>query len=209
LCNDPFGEEWTVIESKCTNSYHPEILFEEVQTWVRKVCGRYVRRDELRYWHILDEEGLIGIEEQRDPRDGERYAIVLQAQNEEEDAELKWRPEDPGGRIQGFIKQTRWRRLESRYKIEVETPEIRKPPDEESRTWSSVEESIRRKHVRYRQRFKQRRRILAEGVSSSPLAPDMLAEFQELQALELKKLKVRLAAEELRARWARSRALEV
>jgi hypothetical protein len=72
---------------------------------------------------------------------------------------------------------------------------VKKPPDEERQDWSSVEESIQRKHTRYRQRFKQGRRILAEEVPSSPLVPEDLSELQELMASELRNLHERLAAE--------------
>jgi hypothetical protein len=37
------------------------------------------------------------------------------------------------------FEHTRWIRLKSRYEVEFEAPEIKKPLDEESRTWSSIE----------------------------------------------------------------------
>jgi hypothetical protein len=130
LCNNPFKEELKVIELKCTSPYHPEMLFEEVRTWLKGSCGREVDEGELRYWHIWDEEGLVDPKAGRDPRYGERYVIVLQARESEEDVEQKCRPDDPGAGIQRFIERTRWRRLKSQYKLEIEVPRIKKPPEE-------------------------------------------------------------------------------
>jgi hypothetical protein len=71
LCNNPFGTEWTIIELRCTNPYHPEILLEEVQSWLKKLCNLEVKKEELRYWHIWDEDGQVQLGDQRSPRDGE------------------------------------------------------------------------------------------------------------------------------------------
>jgi hypothetical protein len=130
-----------------------------------------VRKEDLHYWHIWDEDGLVEGSSEREPRDGERYAILLQAEGE--DVEQKEMPRHTKSRVQDFIKRTRWRRMKSRYKTEVgvEEPRAKKPPDEEHRLWSSVEESVQRKHTRYRQRFKQRKRGLLEDEElPSPLS---------------------------------------
>jgi hypothetical protein len=51
LCNNPFGPEWSVITLDCTDPYHPEILFEEVRSWLKKEFGRELDEGGLRYWH--------------------------------------------------------------------------------------------------------------------------------------------------------------
>jgi hypothetical protein len=112
LCNNPFGEEWTVIELQWTNPYHPEILCEEVQSWLKRACGNEVRKEDVRYWHIWDEEWQVDGSQEREPRDGERYAILRRAEGE--DIEQRAMPGHPRSRVQDFVKRTRWRRLKSR-----------------------------------------------------------------------------------------------
>jgi hypothetical protein len=63
----------------CKQPYHQRILFEGVQTWLRVELGRELEEGDLRHWHAWDEEGCVRLDDQRNPRDGERYAFLLQA----------------------------------------------------------------------------------------------------------------------------------
>jgi hypothetical protein len=49
--------------------------------------------------------------------------ILLQADGD--DVERAWKPGDQKSKIQGFIQQTRWRRLKSEYYLEID--EVRRP----------------------------------------------------------------------------------
>jgi hypothetical protein len=107
-----------MITIDCKQPYHPELLFGEIQSWLRMEFGREVREDDLSYCHIWDEQGRVRGDETRDPRDGEGYAFLLQAQGSQEDIEEKLHTEDPKSAIQKFIKHTRWRRMKSQYECD-------------------------------------------------------------------------------------------
>jgi hypothetical protein len=80
---------------------------------------------DLRYWHIWDEDGFVDPGSLRDTRDGERFAVLLQPHiGKAQDIEQKTHPEQAGSEIQRFIKHTRWRRLKSRYNVEIERPDV-------------------------------------------------------------------------------------
>jgi hypothetical protein len=86
----------------------------------------------------------------RNPRDGERFVILLDPINEDRKIETE-------AKIKKFVAETMWRRLKSRYKIErVQTEE---PPEVQRAEFESVEEGMRGKPTRYRQRFKQKKQI--------------------------------------------------
>jgi hypothetical protein len=129
---EPSHERWRVITLKCTEPYRPEILFEEIKSWLQS------DRPDTSQWKMIDEEGLVNVNACRDPRDGERYVVLSQEVTQECRALME-------ARFKKFIAETRWRRLKSRYKIET---------IEDNREWGfeSVEEWIRRKHTKYRQR---------------------------------------------------------
>jgi hypothetical protein len=137
MSDDPLSGQWKIITLKCTEPYRPEILFQE--------------------------DGLVDRGDLRNPRDGERFVILIQEIQEDERTETE-------ARIKKFIAETRWRRLKSRYKIatfhfDASTEESEEPSAE----FESVEKGIRRKHTRYRARFKQRKKILTQSVDDSPL----------------------------------------
>jgi hypothetical protein len=119
-CNNPFGSEWRVISLPCNRPYHPGILFEEIQSWLRSEFGRELNPGDLQYWHAWDEDGRVQLGDERNPKDGERYAILLQANGNQEDIELKWHPGYSNSNIQRFIRETRWRRIRSQYELDFE-----------------------------------------------------------------------------------------
>jgi hypothetical protein len=80
ICNDPRGGKWKLFGIKSTAPYHPEVLWSEIQSW-SKECSL----EDMEYWHIWDEKGLVNPKELRLPRDGERFAILLQANGNQED----------------------------------------------------------------------------------------------------------------------------
>jgi hypothetical protein len=158
MYDDTISGQWKVIALKCTEPYRPEVLFDEVKTWIRREGGWSLRGDECR--QIRDEDGLVDRGDLRNPREGERYAISLQTFDEIRRLEVE-------ARIKKFIAETRWRRLKSRYKIEtVEIESVQGPPKIK---FESVEAGICRNHTRYRQRFKKRRKILTDTLEDSPL----------------------------------------
>jgi hypothetical protein len=87
ICNNPYGKEWKIIPLECSERYHTEILLKEVQSWMQKELGIPLNELTLKYWHIWDEEGLVDPMKSRDPRDGERFAVLLQDQRRDIDIE--------------------------------------------------------------------------------------------------------------------------
>jgi hypothetical protein len=154
LFYEPCGNRWRISKLKCTAPYHPKMLFEEVASWLQ-----YDIYD-LSGWEIFDEEGKVDIDAQREPRHGERYIILSPDISEELRSSME-------ARFKKFLQATRWRRIKSRYKIEVFQEEPKEEPG-----FETVEEAIHRKHVRYRTRWKQKRKILAQPLESSPLCND-------------------------------------
>jgi hypothetical protein len=157
LFYEPCGERWRISKLKCTAPYHPKVLFEEVasrlQNDVYNTTG----------WEIHDDDGKVDVDSQREPRDGERYIILSPEVSEELRSSMN-------ARFKKFLQTTRWRGIKSRYKIEV----FQEDPKEEP-GFETVEEAIHRKHVRYRIRWKQKRKILAQPVESSPLCNDFIS----------------------------------
>jgi hypothetical protein len=160
--HEPCGDHWRIARLKCTEPYRPEVLFEEIKSWLQNDV--YDTSD----WEIFDEDGRVDITSQREPRDGERYIVLSPEVSEELRGSMN-------ARFKKFLQTTRWRRIKSRYKIEVFEEQTELPGFE------TVEEAIHRKHVRYRTRWKQRRRILAQPEESSPLC----AEFTPSDAGQL------------------------
>jgi hypothetical protein len=158
LFYEPCGSRWKTSKLKCTAPYHPKVLFEEVASWLQNDTHSFSS------WEIYDEEGKVDIDFQRDPRDGERYIILSPDVSEE----LKGSME---ARFKKFLQATRWRRIKSRYKIEI----FQEVSEETSEPlgFETVAEEIHRKHVRYRSRWKQKKKILAQPVESSPLCGDL------------------------------------
>jgi nitrogen regulatory protein PII-like uncharacterized protein len=103
---EPCHERWRIVKLKGTELYRPEILFEEIKSWLQSDVY-----DTLQ-WEIFDEDGPVDINSQRDPRDGERYIVLSQEVTQE-------RRELMNARFKKFLAETRWRRLKSRYKIEI------------------------------------------------------------------------------------------
>jgi hypothetical protein len=137
-------------------------VFEEIKTWLKRHGGWNLRRDEC--WPIRDEDGRVERGDLRNPRDGERFVVLVQEIQEDLRAATE-------ARIKKVIAATRWRRIKSRYKTETfhfEEPEDQEEPRDEP-GFESVRESILRKHTRYKVRFKQRLRILARPAEDSPL----------------------------------------
>jgi hypothetical protein len=115
ICNDPGGEKWKLFGKRCATPYRPEILWTEIQSWL-KDCNR----DELDYWRIWDEDGPVDPGGLKYPRDGERFVILLQPKSGTEDIETKMNPRNPESSVQRFIKRTRWRRKKSEFNIEIQ-----------------------------------------------------------------------------------------
>jgi hypothetical protein len=115
LCNDPGGTKWKLFGKRCTAPYRPEILWTEIQSWL-KDCNR----EELEYWRIWDEDGPVDPGGLKYPRDGERFVILLQPKSGTEDIETKMDPRDPESSVQRFIKRTRWRRKKSEFEVGIQ-----------------------------------------------------------------------------------------
>jgi hypothetical protein len=96
---EPCHKIWKTIKIKCTEPYRPEILFEEVKSWLQKEVYETVQ------WELIDEEGIVDIAAQRNPRDGERYVVL----SPEVTQELR---EVMNARFKSFLHETRWRRIE-------------------------------------------------------------------------------------------------
>jgi hypothetical protein len=92
-------------------------------------------------WQIWDENGPVDRGDLRNPRDGERFVILIQ------EIEEGGRVKDEE-KIEKFIAETKWRRLKSKFKME--TIHIEESVDDSRGEFVSVEEAIRRKHARYR-----------------------------------------------------------
>jgi hypothetical protein len=129
------------------------VLFEEIKSWLQNDVY------DTSEWEIFDEDGKVDINPQREPRDGERYIVLSPEVSEELRGSMN-------ARFKKFLQTTRWRRIKSRYKIELFEEQA------QIRGFETVEEAIHRKHVRYSTRWKQRKRILAQPVESSPLCDD-------------------------------------
>jgi hypothetical protein len=63
-------------------------------------------------WKMLDEDGFVQGCDLRDPRDGERYVVLLQDVEEEQKAKVE-------AKIKKFIAETGWRRHKSRYTVKM------------------------------------------------------------------------------------------
>jgi hypothetical protein len=133
------------------------MLFEEVASWLQNDFYDFSS------WEIYDQDGEVDIDSQHDPRDGERYITFSPEVSEE----LKGTMET---RFTKFLQATRWRRIKSRYKIEVFQEQPEGSP--EMPGFGTVAEAIHRKHVRYRTRWKQKKKILAQPMESSPLCEE-------------------------------------
>jgi hypothetical protein len=158
LFYEPCGSRWRISKLKCTAPYHPKVLFEEVASWLQNDVY------DMANWEIFDEDGKVDINTQREPRDGERYIILSPEVSEELKSSM-------AARFKKFLQATRWRRIKSRHKIEVfqeGSVGLMKPPG-----FETAAEAIHRKHVRYRTRWKQKKKILAQPMESSPLCGDL------------------------------------
>jgi hypothetical protein len=91
ICNIPRKGKWMLLKFRSTAPDRPEILWSEIQSWL-KDCGEDL--NELDYCHIWDEEGRVDPEAQRMPIDGERLAFLLKAKNDPDDIEASSHPED-------------------------------------------------------------------------------------------------------------------
>jgi hypothetical protein len=158
LFYEPCGNRWRISKLKCTAPYHPRMLFEEVASWLQNDYHDFSS------WEIYDEDGKVDIDSQRDPRDGERFYILSPDVSEEMRISMD-------ARFKKFLQVTRWRRIKSKYKIEVFQEDLILQTEEPG--FESVAEAIHRKHVRYRTRWKQKKRILAQPLESSPLCDDL------------------------------------
>jgi hypothetical protein len=72
-----------------------------------------------------------------------------------------------------FLAETRWRRLKSRYEIEIFE-------EDQECGFESVEAGIQGKHTSYRERWKQKKKILAQPSEPRPLVPE--DEFTSIDA---------------------------
>jgi hypothetical protein len=106
LFHEPCGNYWRIVKLKFTEPYRPEVLFEEIKSWLQNDVY------DTSEWEIFDEDGKVDTTSQRGPREGERY-IVLSPEVSEELRGLM------NARFKKFLQTTRWRRIKSRYKIEV------------------------------------------------------------------------------------------
>jgi hypothetical protein len=106
LFQDPLKGRWQFLTRKSRGPYHPEICFAEIKSWLKSHGGWNLRGDEC--WQIRDEDVPVDRNELRNPRDGERFVVLLQEVPED----TKERAE---ATIQKFIAVTRWRRIKSKY----------------------------------------------------------------------------------------------
>jgi hypothetical protein len=116
ICHNPHGDQWKIFKAKSTAPYHPETLWNEIQSWPQELKVN-TNRDELSYRHIWDEDedGLVDPHALRQLVDGERFGILLQAKDNPEDIEQSMEPMKADNGIQRFIKRTRWRRRKSKF----------------------------------------------------------------------------------------------
>jgi hypothetical protein len=108
ICNNPHGDRLRITNVRSTAPYHPEILWNEIQSWLKELQVE-TDREVLSYWYIWDEDGLVDPQVLRQPVDVERFVILLQSRDNPEDIEQRLRPADAEGGIQRLIKRTRWR----------------------------------------------------------------------------------------------------
>jgi hypothetical protein len=121
ICNGPGTGKWRLVNFKCTAPYRPEVLWTEIQSWL-KDCGEDL--SDLDYFHIWDEDGRVDPGIQRMPIDGERFAFLLKLKDNQEDIERTSHPDDGESAIQRFIKRTRWRRKKSIYDTGVHEEDL-------------------------------------------------------------------------------------
>jgi hypothetical protein len=76
MFDDPVSGQWKIITLRCTEPYRPQVLFEEIESWLHCNGGWNLRRDEC--WQIFDEDGQVDRGDLRNPRDGERFAVLIQ-----------------------------------------------------------------------------------------------------------------------------------
>jgi hypothetical protein len=60
----------------------------EIQSWKQTPLNNALELDSLSYWYIWDEDGLVDPGMLRQPVDGERYVVLLQAQ--ERVVDIEW-----------------------------------------------------------------------------------------------------------------------
>jgi hypothetical protein len=119
ICNNPYGGRWKLFGLRSTAPYHPEVLWSEIQSWLKE-CGVSPNVEDLNYYHIWDEDGRVDPEALRMPIDWERFAILLQVKENPEDIEEKMDPSNQESSVQKFIKRTRWRRKKSAYDVGIQ-----------------------------------------------------------------------------------------
>jgi hypothetical protein len=163
LFQDPLKGRWQFLTRKSRGPYHPEICFAEIKSWLKSHGGWNLRGDEC--WQIRDEDGPVDRNELRNPRDGERFVVLLQ--------EI---PEDVKAKVESTIRKsiavTRWRRIKSKYQRTTQfTLEEESEPMDPLLflRFDSVGQAIKKRHARYRTRFKQRKKILSAPLLDSPL----------------------------------------
>jgi hypothetical protein len=74
LFNSP-NDAWRTIEKKTSDPYHPAILLKELLSWTHANLNISWKETEIKYWHIWDRDRVVGANDLRDPRDGDRFAV--------------------------------------------------------------------------------------------------------------------------------------
>jgi hypothetical protein len=182
LCNNPFIDDWKIIPLKCSEPCKPGVLLKEVLSWIQQDFGTTMNEQALAYWHIWDENGRVNLSMLREPIDPERFVILLHLPESDSDMEEEIDPRDSRDPTYRFTRHTRWRRLKSRYKVDIVEPVILPPePDppspkpldkevQEKLKCRTVEQRIQEKHQVYHQRFRKWKRFINAEEVSSPFA---------------------------------------
>jgi hypothetical protein len=124
LCNNSTPGKWRILGFKCSEPYRPEILWTEIQSWLKEYGEE---TEDLLDYSIWDESGRVDPLIQKDPVDGERFAFLLKWKQATEDVEHTVSPGKEDSAVQRFIKRTGWRRKKLIYDTQIWEDEIISP----------------------------------------------------------------------------------
>jgi hypothetical protein len=111
LCTCPTKDR--ILAFDCNAPYRPEILWTEIQSWLKSYGEDLSRIERYQLW---DENGQLDPGIERNPVDGERFACLINWW----DTDLAFfKPTESDSIVQKFIRKTKWRRKKSAYDVDT------------------------------------------------------------------------------------------
>jgi hypothetical protein len=111
LCTCPTKDRVLVFD--CNAHSRPEILWTEVQSWLKSYGEDLSRIEKYQFW---DENGQLDLGIERNPVDGERFVCLIDWGYTDF---AFFKPTESDSIVQTSIRKTKWRRMKSIYDMEI------------------------------------------------------------------------------------------